>query len=118
MKGYACVQGERRKVLTIGKDKWWCKFIAASNLDYEAICGIAGSVHNVDVVLKKNAARVVPINFEFDDQLRIKPQNDRPHHRPTRNDSPVRRRVFLAPPKQDDTTSMEDRYVKYHVPKR
>ncbi len=59
MKVFACVQGPRNKVLSVSKDTYWCKYIAAAGLDYEAIAGIAGSHHNVGRVLRDNSVKVM-----------------------------------------------------------
>jgi hypothetical protein len=68
MKAYAVVQGPRRKVLAVALDSWWARFLAASSLDYEAICGIAGSQHNVSRVLREHKARLTRIEFELADK--------------------------------------------------
>ena len=65
MKAYAVVMGTHKKVLSVAHDSWWAKYLAASELDYDAICGIAGSQHNVSRVLREHKARLVRINFEF-----------------------------------------------------
>lgn len=63
MKAYAVIQGPRRAVLALAKDSWWAKYLAACELDHDAICGLTGSIHNVNRVLREHKAKVIKVDF-------------------------------------------------------
>lgn len=68
MKAFAMVQGPHRKVISVAKDAWWARYLAASQLDYESICGITGSQNNVSRVLREHGTKLVRIDFQFAEQ--------------------------------------------------
>ncbi|WP_159053645.1 hypothetical protein [Variovorax sp. PMC12] len=65
MKAYAVVHGPRRKVLSVALDRWTARHEAAAKLDFQAVCGITGSHHQMDRVLREHRATVVQVEFDF-----------------------------------------------------
>ncbi|MFS2050995.1 hypothetical protein ACEN9J_02870 [Variovorax sp. Varisp41] len=65
MKAYAVIVGPRRKVLAVSLHRWTARHEAAAALDYQAICGLTGSHHAMDRVLREHKAKVVRVEFDF-----------------------------------------------------